>query len=204
MGRYKNFNELKRHEKEGIDYQIRTRNGSSGIAVIAPHGGGIEPGTMDIADGVAGDEHAFYCFEGMKKEGNSDLHITSENFDEPEGLRIVEGADFVLAIHGCKGTDEVIFVGGNDLELRQRLSDSLIHAGFSAEDNPRSGLEGTKSANVCNRGRAGRGCQIELSEGIRKKMFEKKVAGAAGGTREEFRDIVAALRIALASYSKNH
>jgi phage replication-related protein YjqB (UPF0714/DUF867 family) len=51
-----------RHEKEGRDYEVHQRKGASGIAVIAPHGGGIEPGTMDIADSVAGEEHTFCCF----------------------------------------------------------------------------------------------------------------------------------------------
>ena len=48
MDKYRNFQELKRHEKEGTDYEICARKGSSGIAVMAPHGGGIEPGTMDM------------------------------------------------------------------------------------------------------------------------------------------------------------
>jgi phage replication-related protein YjqB (UPF0714/DUF867 family) len=200
MGKYKNFNELKQHETEGIDYHIRMRNGTSGIAVIAPHGGGIEPGTVDIADSVAGDEHAFYCFEGIKKEGNADLHITSENFDEPNGVRIAEEADFVLAIHGCSGTERVIFVGGNDFELRKRLSETLVQAGFIAEDHPRPGLEGLKPTNICNLGRTGRGCQVEFSEGMRKKMFENQLFDAGGGKRKEFLDIVAALRKALDSY----
>ncbi len=68
------------------------RSGSSGILVMAPHGGGIEPGTGDIADGVAGQHHSFYCFKGIKKQGNRALHITSNRFDEPLAMAMVRGS----------------------------------------------------------------------------------------------------------------
>jgi phage replication-related protein YjqB (UPF0714/DUF867 family) len=199
MDKYKNFNELRQHEKEGADYDIQMRKGISGIAVIAPHGGGIEPGTVDIADSVAGGEHGFYCFKGIKKGGNSDLHISSDKFDEPNGRRIAEEADFVLAIHGCSGTEEVIFIGGNDIEFRKRLSYALVQAGFIVKGEPRSGLEGTKPTNICNRGRTGRGGQIELSQGLREKMFEHLADGAGRRKRKEFFDFVAVLRKVLKS-----
>ena len=194
MDKYKNFNELQQHEEEGVDYDIQMRKGISGIAVIAPHGGGIEPGTVDIADSVAGGEHGFYCFKGIKKRGNSDLHITSDKFDEPNGIRIAEEADFVLAIHGCSGTEEVIFIGGNDIEFRKRLSYALVQAGFIVKGNPRSGLEGITPTNICNRGRTGRGGQIELSQGLREKMFEDLADSAGRRKRKEFFDLVAVLR----------
>ena len=70
MEKYCNFEELKANEKEGTDFQIQYRHGETGIAVIALHGGGIEPGTSEIADSVAGEDHAFYTFEGCKEQGN--------------------------------------------------------------------------------------------------------------------------------------
>jgi len=88
--------------------------------------------------------------------------------------------------------------------LRKRLSETLVQAGFFAEDNPRSGLEGLKPANICNRGRTGRGCQIEFSVGMRKKMFHNQVFDAVEGKGKEFFDIVAALRKALDSYRKTN
>ncbi len=203
MDKYRNFDELKQHERKGIDYEIQMRKGASGIAIIAPHGGGIEPGTFDIADSVAGCEHAFYCFKGIKKTGNADLHITSDKFDEPNGIRIAEEADFVLAIHGCSGATEVIFVGGNDPERRKRFSDAIAQAGFIAKDKPRSGLEGQKPSNICNRGKTGQGCQLELSEGLREKMFEDLRNEAGRGKSSVFFDLVAALRKALIDAYQN-
>ena len=49
MGRYKAFRELKENERENKDYIIRFRTGHSGITIMAPHGGDIEPGTSEIA-----------------------------------------------------------------------------------------------------------------------------------------------------------
>jgi len=199
MDKYRNFSELKRHEIEGIDYHIQVRKGSSGIAIIAPHGGGIEPGTVDIADQVAGKKHSFYCFKGTKKTGNADLHITSDKFDEPLALRIAEEADCVLTIHGCSGTEEVIFIGGKDIELKECLLDAMTQAGFTVRPTPRPGLEGEKPENICNRGRFGRGCQIELSEGLRMKMFDNLGCNLERRKKEAFFNFVAALRKALGS-----
>ncbi|SPD71862.1 conserved hypothetical protein [uncultured Desulfobacterium sp.] len=173
MGRYKNFSELRTHEEEGMDYEIYVRKGLSGIAVMAPHGGGIEPGTTDIADSVAGNEHTFYCFKGIKPSGNSSLHITSSAFDEPKGIIVAEEADFVITIHGCSGKNDSIYIGGNDQNSIKRLSHELALAGFAVMDKPRPGLEGTKKTNLCNRGRTGRGVQIEISSGLRSKMLKQ-------------------------------
>ena len=71
--KYKRFFELKQKEQYGVDYVIQFRKGPSGVLVVAPHGGGIEPGTSDIADGIAGRKHSFYCFKGIKKFGNAPM-----------------------------------------------------------------------------------------------------------------------------------
>jgi phage replication-related protein YjqB (UPF0714/DUF867 family) len=84
MDKYESYEELRQNEQEH-HFQIHHQEGSSGVAVMAPHGGGIEPGTTEIARGVAGTDHTFYAFEGLKPGGNQDLHITSTNFDEPVG-----------------------------------------------------------------------------------------------------------------------
>lgn len=204
MDKYRNFNELKKHEREGADYVIEMRKGVSGVAIIAPHGGGIEPGTVDVADSVAGGQHSFYCFKGIKKKGNAALHLSSDKFDEPNGLKIVEEATLVLAIHGCSETDEIVLVGGKDLEFRKMLSDAITRAGFVAKDNPGRGLAGTKPTNICNRGKTGCGGQIELSKAIRERMFENLCDEGKRKKKKEFFDIVGALRKGLICYMKTH
>ena len=66
MSKYRTFRQLSACETEDIDYRIRCRPGRTGIAVVAIHGGGIEPGTSEIAEAVAGDRHSFYTFRGIK------------------------------------------------------------------------------------------------------------------------------------------
>ncbi|MCA1601484.1 MAG: poly-gamma-glutamate hydrolase family protein [Acidobacteria bacterium] len=91
MDLYPSFTHLSRREREGRDYRIRWRTGDSGVAIVAPHGGGIERGTSEVADGIAGREHGFYAFEGLKSVGNHVLHLSSNRFDEPQALRLVRG-----------------------------------------------------------------------------------------------------------------
>jgi phage replication-related protein YjqB (UPF0714/DUF867 family) len=45
------------------------------LAILAPHGGGIEPGTSELAEAVAGEGLSFYAFEGLKRSGNAVLHV---------------------------------------------------------------------------------------------------------------------------------
>jgi phage replication-related protein YjqB (UPF0714/DUF867 family) len=56
---YHSFSELSRRETAGLDYHIIKRVGGSGITVMSIHGGGIEPGTTEFADAVAGKMHSF-------------------------------------------------------------------------------------------------------------------------------------------------
>lgn len=194
MGRYRSYEELTRREKEGRDFRIHLRPGRSGVAVLAPHGGGIEPGTMEIAEAVAGADHTFYCFEGTKARGNAALHLPSERFDEPEGLGLVQAAEAVLAVHGCRGNEEKVYLGGLDRELRDKIKARLARAGFRVEDirNPR--LKGINDRNICNQGRTGRGVQLEVSEGLRKRLFASlSPSGRQEGTAL-FARLVSALR----------
>lgn len=202
MDKYRNFKELKLHEKEGTDFEICLRKGLSGIAVMAPHGGGIEPGTMDIADSVAGYEHSFYCFRGIKPFGNSKLHLTSERFDEPRGIRIAKGARHVLSIHGCTGRKDTILVGGRDTALKNSLINALTCAGFKTrESKQQQGLRGTRPGNICNRGRTGQGAQIEISEGLRRKLFEPLASGGPNEKRPVFHHMVNTIRKVLEAYA---
>jgi phage replication-related protein YjqB (UPF0714/DUF867 family) len=158
--------------REGIDYQIVANRRDPRVAVIAPHGGGIELGTSEIATAIAGSEFSVYCFEGLKARGNERLHITSTRFDEPTCVRIVGQAEMVLAIHGWEGSEKVVFVGGQDQVLAERLMKALQDAGLQPRDDGDLSIAGCHSANICNRGATRRGCQVEISSGLRSEMFE--------------------------------
>jgi phage replication-related protein YjqB (UPF0714/DUF867 family) len=200
MGKYSTYGELRRGERNGVDYRIHTRRGDSGIAVIAPHGGGIEPGTMETASEVAGNEHAFYCFEGVKTRGNSDLHITSKNVDEPTLLSILKDAKVAIALHGCGTEDEAVYIGGLHSDLKQRIHYALTRAGFTVKQSLKPLLQGKSAQNICNMGKTGAGVQLELSRGLRRQMFVD-VIGSQDQDRsqrtEVFYAFVSALRKAL-------
>jgi phage replication-related protein YjqB (UPF0714/DUF867 family) len=98
--RYPNFEMLPRAERAD-NFCIDCRRRPSPVAIIAPHGGKIEPGTSIIAAAIAADDYCLYCFEGRKCQGNRYLHITSTHFDEPQCLTLISGCDQVVAVHGC-------------------------------------------------------------------------------------------------------
>ncbi len=205
MGKvYESYFKLRSMEREGLDYRIRSRKGFSGIAVMAPHGGDIEPGTTEIAEAAASPQHAFYSFEGLKPDSNLDLHIDSTLFDEPEGLRIASGAMTVITIHGCRERDPLVLAGGLDVELGRIVSRGLENAGFTIREAsrfPGRSLPGRSMMNLCNRSRLGRGMQLEISRGLRREMFP----GLRGHERREplplFDHFVAALQNALLTYA---
>ena len=170
--KYHNFDELNRNEKLDLDFTILHREVDSRIAVIAPHGGGIEPGTVDIADAVAGCDFVFYAFKGLKPRGNFALHISSNAFDEPLGVKVSRRAFITIAVHGCKDKSEMVHVGGKHEPLKKEMISSLKHAGFNAEHCDIPGLRGSKPGNICNRCRSGKGVQLEIARGLRETLFD--------------------------------
>lgn len=172
MDRYSGFFELRRNEHEGVDFAIAYRETDSRVAIMAPHGGGIEPGTVDIADAVAGREHRFYVFIGLKTTGNRVLHLGSNLFDEPIGLRVSQNAFVVISIHGCREESEMVFVGGKNQGLKEEILFALEKSGFQAAIGDRPGQRGISPTNICNRCIGGEGVQLEISRGLRERMFD--------------------------------
>jgi len=151
-----------------VDYEIVvTTRKTSRVAVIAPHGGKIEPWTAELAEAIAGDEFNIYCFRGIKKKRNGDLHIISRNFDEPKCLSFLKTQDVVVAFHGCNKKGERILLGGRDNKLIDELAEALKAVGIAAETSGHE-FKGTNAANICNRGATHAGAQFELSMAFRK------------------------------------
>jgi phage replication-related protein YjqB (UPF0714/DUF867 family) len=193
--KYSNFKQLTENETQDKDYKIQLKVRDHRVTVIAPHGGGIEPGTSEIAEAIAGEDLSLYLFEGVKKAGNSDLHITSTSFDEPSCIKLVAAAPAVIAIHGEDSPEAIVFLGGLDEKLGGRLNRSLKKAGFNVKVHERTDLQGRHKANVCNRTADGSGVQLELSEGLRASFFESLTPKSGRQKKtEEFRRFVAAVR----------
>ena len=165
--------------------------------VIAPSGGGIEPGTSEIAEAIAGDDLLFYAFEGIKSTGSGDLHITSTRFDEPRCIALVTVSPRAICVHGEGSGGQVVFLGGRELGMRTRLCNSLMASGFTVETHPDPELQGCHKANICNRGRNGRGVQLESSKGLRRSFFHSLSRSGRETKTERFDRFVAAVRQAI-------
>ncbi|RMH71731.1 MAG: replication protein [Gemmatimonadetes bacterium] len=166
---YGSYHLLKQHERQGTDYQIEVLRQLPDVVILAPHGGGIEPGTTELAFAIAGSDYTCYSFSGIKLEGNSNLHLTSTTFDEPVALNLVHHSRRTITLHGLSSQSDTIYVGGRDRYTRHRLENSLQAYGFQVDEHP--AYAGTNLNNICNRNQNRAGVQIELPNGIRQKMF---------------------------------
>ena len=201
VNEYLSFHDLQQEEKEGLDYTILFFPRDSEIAVIAPHGGGIEPGTTEIAKAIASDRFSFYTLEGTKPQGNKRLHIASERFDEDRAYRITQASKIVVTIHGCCGYENWVFIGGLALAERKRIAQRLLGAGFQVDIDPPKPLAGRHKNNICNRGINGRGIQIEIDKSIREAMFRSLSRDGRKKTTIIFDKFVEAIRSELDAYS---
>ncbi|AYG60826.1 poly-gamma-glutamate hydrolase family protein [Rhizobium jaguaris] len=169
--RYSSFSALSERETEGVDYRIRIEDRSSHVAIIAPHGGFIEPATSEIALEIAGRSFSSYCFEGLDANRlHHELHVTSESFDEPIADGLVFKSLIVVAIHGRTDRDdpETTWVGGLDILLRDRIVEALRRDGFAAAARAKGeALAGTSIGNICNRGKWQVGVQLEIPRYMR-------------------------------------
>jgi phage replication-related protein YjqB (UPF0714/DUF867 family) len=177
------FDDVARRYTEGDDYSIHVRpSGASGVAIIAPHGGRIEGRTSEIARLIAGDEYGLYLFEGLRTTGdNFDcLHLSSRCFDEPRVLELISECNTVIAVHGYAAPGPDVLLGGLNGPLKQELAQSLAAGGVSVVSEGHR-FPGEDTRNVCNRGRSGKGVQLELSEGFRRARDWAGFAGAIRG-----------------------
>jgi phage replication-related protein YjqB (UPF0714/DUF867 family) len=173
---YTSFAHLERHETHGRDFRVRAieRLGSP-VAILAPHGGGIEVGTSQLAARIARGRHSLFLFEGLRPPWQSrGLHITSHNFDHPRCLALVSRSVITLAVHGCKGESQ-IYLGGLDEDLKSMLVTRLNAAGFPATTEGHR-YQGRNPLNICNRGLRGRGAQIELTRDFREPAARQRIA----------------------------
>lgn len=175
---------LERGYRHGRDFRVQVGNLANidGCLLVAPHGGAIEPGTTEIMRALADvGGWAYYHFDGLLHQGNSQLHITSTLFDEPKLLALLPQTDIVVSFHGAGGSKQrKIYVGG--LHDRGRavsievLNTDLAQHNFLAIDAVVAGqaeeFKGMNLRNITNGGRLGMGVQFEFSRGARLACFE--------------------------------
>ncbi|WP_285765787.1 poly-gamma-glutamate hydrolase family protein [Peribacillus sp. SI8-4] len=202
---YTSFAELTKNEQKCIDYCIRPYHRNPAIAILAIHGGNIEPGTSEIALALGEKLGAStYSFEGLKRRGNSILHIKSDLFDEPAGVSMAANAQTALTIHGHRNDeDSFIYMGGRNEIFKNLIKQSLDSAGFQTYEAPKH-LLGMGAKNITNTCKIGAGVQLELSTKLRKSLFEDHDLSSKNRSNRSnaFHHFVHALEIGALTYKR--
>jgi phage replication-related protein YjqB (UPF0714/DUF867 family) len=183
---YANFAELRAAQREGVNYNLHVRPQKSAVAIIAPHAGTIEPSTDRIGAAIAAGDFNLYVFEAIRSADETrTLHITSSNFDDQRCVDLIAGCDVVVAVHGlAEKAREYIDVGGLDIDLRDAVCARLGTAGFSAAAISSGPHAGVNSHNICNRGRRGKGIQLEITRPLRDKLRGDLLSRFANAVRD--------------------
>lgn len=206
-----------------FDDSLDQRHPFPQLAVIAPHGGGIETGTSELCLAIAGYHPAdltpiggpvydYWMFEGLLDDNNGELHVTATNCDDPVALSLCRGAQSAIALHGCSTAtagvgdrDAVVFVGGLHADLKRRLIDRYKGAGFDARDAAgKPKLAGVDPKNIVNQTLGRAGAQLELTAPLRKAMFGpgSTRANRRHTTTDTFRSFVRATREAMLGFGE--
>jgi phage replication-related protein YjqB (UPF0714/DUF867 family) len=207
----------RRHER--FDDSLARTAELAKTTILAPHGGGIEPGTSELCLAVAGYHptnlpltppagvtYDYWMFEGVRPDENAPLHVPSIGCDDGVAESLCAGALNALSLHGFKpersGLPEdtqLVLVGGGDEVLRGYLLAGLKAVQLPAEDAGQHGeLDGNNPLNIVNRTKRGKGAQLELSEPLRRTMFgDFTRSGRKHTTTQVFWTFVAACRDAI-------
>lgn len=195
--------------------------------VMAIHGGGIEPGTSEIALAAAGYHpatlmsasdgqglHDFWIFEGLLKDGNERLHVTASNYNEPIATELVQNARRCISLHGCTDTQAkvsdthpmgLIQIGGLDFEFRDIVLAELTAAGIPAEITTDRDLEGKDEKNIGNKTQLGGCAQLEMGKSYRAGLFETNTRPQRKHTTNaQFWLLIEALRQAMSCVGVGH
>jgi phage replication-related protein YjqB (UPF0714/DUF867 family) len=177
---------------------LRIAFGDGNIArclLVAPHGGGIEPGTSEILRAVVElGGWAWYEFAGFLRKGNKEsLRIASTRFDEPTLLTLLPQTDFVVTFHGAGGTsDQITTLSGSWEAGRATLAAAMnattaVH-GVRAVNTTGPSME---IADIINRGKRAQGVRLEFSRGARNNLFPPDCSREARGRRSPRLDALA-------------
>ena len=169
---YENLSRLLKNEKRA-NYNIETIDRKSEIVVIAPHGGGIEPGTSEIAREISGKNLSLLLFEGLLKKYNKKrLHVTSTHIDYEPWINILKNAKISISIHGTNDPNlnfRNVELSGLNKTLICNISKKLEKYGYDVVKSPLC-RNAMSIDNIVNRS-VEMGCQLELSKELRESFF---------------------------------
>ncbi|MFJ6630471.1 poly-gamma-glutamate hydrolase family protein [Streptomyces sp. NPDC091376] len=207
---------------ELVDSSNELRHPFNRTTIMAIHGGAIEGGTSELCLAIAGYHpatlaptaaggplHDYWMFEGIASDGNASMHVTSTHNDDRIALSMAAASLNVLSLHGCDaktaGTSaapEAVVVGGRNGDFKARLREELEAADFRTIDGSSvPALAGTDVDNICNKTLLGKGAQLEITEELRRSLFEAghfTRLGRPNHTNDRFTAFVGATRRAIA------
>ena len=189
---------------EGVDYARRHRRHERfddtlartddvpKTTILAPHGGGIEPGTSELCLAVAGYHPAtlavtppggptydYWMFEGLRPADNDQLHVTSTRCDDGAAVSFCAGSLNALALHGCRPEtaglppgSRTVLVGGRNFTLKRYLLEAFAGKLDARDAGGVTTIDGDDPANIVNRTLLGMGGHLELTGPLRSAMFE--------------------------------
>lgn len=200
---YRDFAQLRQATREGVDFRRELRLTHSGVAHIAVHGGGIEPGTSEAADAVAAaNGQDYYAFVGLRDNDNGSMHLTSTHFDDPTCVELQRVSRRTVSYHGCVGSAPIIHLGGADSEWKQHVGQALADAGFVVDWHTTEDMNGSDRRNICNRNASAAGLQLEMSAALRASFFPdgrtKRAVRESGRRTDTFHRFVATVAAATA------
>jgi len=148
----------------------------SSLGLVAIHGGGIEPGTEEIARFVAYHSGAsLYVHAGRLSTGNLSLHRPSHRMkleDRPLVMQFINHVNMAISIHGHGRNERCAYVGG----LHQTMVHQFVEVAQAALSqyewisNPESippEIRGQNPNNIVNLPPA-QGMQLELPRDLRR------------------------------------
>ena len=89
-------------------------------------------------------------------------------------------------------------MGGLNLRLGDQIISELVKSGFEAV-RATTRLRGDQAENICNRGRSGQGLQLEITERLRRSMFQGLDRESRRVQKPAFRNFVTTIRQVLLS-----
>jgi phage replication-related protein YjqB (UPF0714/DUF867 family) len=199
---YASFSELVFKTTKDVDYRLAVHQPSQEMALVAIHGGAVEPLTGELATAVAGDDYSRYVFEGLRPSGNDALRIPVTRYDEMRLRALLERSLAALSLDGVPGEQPIVHLGGSNRALKELVSQALEAAGFATGRlvTPGGAHDPARFYNWPQRG----GLHLELTQALRQSLVDRSLA--APGWQEpaarnaRFALLVATLREALAVY----
>ena len=166
---FADLDELKSEFKQGKDYEIRLLDRKSKVTIVAPHGGGIEAGTSELAHAVSGDKYNLFDFCALSFDARTKGHVTSTHFRDPQLSKLIDQSTICVSLHRMRDEHSTLYLGGKNDQLKIFAAKELSKQGFKSTVNPPR-LKGRSLNNFVNMAQEA-GLQIEIPKTLANQLI---------------------------------